>query len=76
MVLSTSVLPFCVVFNASLLVLHSAKPRLLTNFTPIGYGSTGGKYGIVLPVSSPPAPLMLKDRHAVRGGEISSWVSI
>ena len=67
-----SVLPFCVVFNASLLVLYRAKPCLLTDVTPVGYGVTGGKYRIVLPVSSLQAPPTLKDRHAVRGGEINN----
>ena len=38
--------------------------------TPIGYGGPGGKYGIVLPVSSRSGPLTLKDRPATLGGEI------
>ena len=42
--------------------------------TPGGYGGPGGKYGIALPVSSPPAPPTLKDRHAVRGGEINTYI--
>ena len=44
-VLSTSVLPFCVVFNASshiLFPLRSPKPRLLADVTPIGYGGQEG----------------------------------
>ena len=42
MVLSTSVVPFCVVLNASLLVLCRARPRLLADITPVGYGVRGG----------------------------------
>ena len=39
-----------------------------------GYGATGGKYGIVLPVSNPSWPPTLKDRRAMRGGEINIYI--
>ena len=68
-------MPFCVGFSASSHVLfhsRSAKPRLLADVTPVGYGGPGGKYGIVLPVSSRSGTLTLKDRRAARGGEIKS----
>ena len=71
MVLSTSILFFHILFNANSLVLfpsRSSKPRLLADVTPVGYGATGGKYVIVLPVSIPPGPPTLKVRRAVRGG--------
>ena len=47
----------------------------LRDVTPGGYGGTGGKYGIVLPVSSRSGPLTLKHRRATRGGEINSFYS-
>ena len=75
MVLSTSVLFFCVVFNFNSHVLfpsRSPKPRLLADVTPVGYG--GGcrreirdRITRILPFGAP----TLKDRRAVRGGEIN-----
>ena len=62
MVLSTSVLPFCVVFNASSYVLRDV--------TPVGYGGARreirNRITRILPFGAP----TLKDRRAVRGGEI------
>ena len=42
----------------------------LRDVTPVGYGGPEGKYGIVLPVSNPSGPVMLKDRRATCRGEI------
>ena len=73
-VLSTSILLIHAVFNASSHVLfqsRSSKPRLLADVTPVGYGGAGGKYGIVLPVFTPPGPPTLKDRRATCWGEIN-----
>ena len=79
MVLSTSVPPFCIVFNASSHVLfpsRSSKPRLLADVTPVGYGGDRreirNRITRILPFGAP----TLKDRRAVRGGEINKQIRL